>query len=178
MGLAECEDKMRSRSAITPAIGLTLAVALHVIAGWGAATGSAQPVSNTTTTVSSTSSTSFESPPACTSVGASRQVQTVTFTVTGGPACIGIGNRDIANPAPACAGFQPAAPPVHPAFGTVYLVPPGSVNSNANTHTETIGCVAAVPALPVPLFVGLGGALAGLGLWRMRLSGRLWSRRS
>ena len=167
-----------SRSAITSALGLALAVALHAIAGWGAASGLAQPVSNVTTTTSTTSRTSFESPPACTTVGTARQVQTVTFTDLAGPACIGIGNRDIANPAPACGGAPPAAAPVDPGFGTPFIVPFGSTNTNVNTQTETIQCVAAVPALPVPLFVGLGGALAGLGLWRMRLSGRLSSRRS
>jgi len=151
----------RSSGLIWSGLGLMIALALHAVAGWGAATGFAQGTTNTSITESSTTSTSFESPPACSVVGASRQVETVTLQVTVGPGCIGIGNRDVVNPAPDCGGLPPANP--DPSRGTPFLVTFGNSNVNANTHTETIQCVAAVPALPWPALLGLGGALSGLG---------------
>src|SRR5690606_22224340 len=141
-------------------------VALHAIAGWGAAPGLAQ-VSNVTTTQSTTSSSSVESPPSCAEIGTSRVVETITLTTHAGPMCIGIGNRDVANPTPVCGDVTQAPPPSDPGFGTTHIVPFGSTTTNFNTHTETIQCVAPVPALPLPLLVGLGGALTGLGLWRV-----------
>jgi len=156
------------RSLIGVVGGITLALALHALGGIGAVVGLAQPPTNGTVTQSTTSSTSFESPPACSVVGSSRQVQTLTPRLSVGPECIGIGNRDLVNPAPACGGLPPAAPPLDPGRGTVFLVPFGQSNTNFNLHTETVQCVAAVPALPLPLFLGLGGALAGLGLWGAR----------
>lgn len=156
------------------ALGLVAAFTLHAIADWGVTPGFAQGGQNGTTTESTTSSTSFESPPDCSVIGSSRQVQTLTFQLSVGPRCIGIGDRDIANPSPDCQGLTPEAPPVDPDFGTVFLVPFGTSNTNANLHTETIQCIAAVPVLPWPALLGLGGALGGLGLWgfRRRLSQR------
>lgn len=159
---------LRSSSLLWPGLGLVAAVALHAVAGWGVAPGFAQGVPNSTHTESTTSTTSFESPPDCSVIGSSRQVQTITTALTVGPGCIGIGNRDLANPAPDCQGLPPAAAPVDPGFGTVALVPFGSSNLNVNVHTETIQCIAAVPVLPWPALLGLGGALGGLGLWSFR----------
>jgi hypothetical protein len=148
--------------------GFGLALALHVVAGWGALPGRAQ--SNTTTTVSSTTETGFESPPACSVIGSTREVQTLTFTVNVGPACIGIGNRDAPNPSPACGGLPPAPPPMDPSFGGPFLVPLGTVNTNTNVHTLMLTCVAPTPALPWPWLIGLGAGLlgAGAGLVRRR----------
>ena len=81
------------------------------------------------------------------------------LTETIGPA------RDVVNPSPACGGLPPAAAPVDPSRGTVFLVQAGTLNSHTGFHTQTIQCVAAVPALPLPALVGLGGVLSALGAW-------------
>ena len=151
--------------------GVALALGLHAVAGWGALPGRAQ--ANNTLTTSTTSASGFESPPACTVIGSTRDVETVTFTLSVGPACIGIGNRDIANPSPDCPtepppGFPPAPPPVDPGFGTTHLVPFGTTNTNVNTHTLTLTCVAPTPALPWPWLIGLGAGLLGAGAGMVR----------
>ena len=139
--------------------GVALALVLHALGGWGGVSGAAQ--SNTTFTESSTSASGFESPPACSEIGSTRQVETLTLTVTVGPGCIGVGNRDVPNPSPACGGLPPAEP--DPAFGTTFLVPFGVTNNNINTHTLTLTCVAPTPALPWPWLVGLGAGVLGAG---------------
>lgn len=145
-------------------LGLAAGVLLHVVAGWWAEPGFAQST-NTTFTTSTTSSSSFESPPACTVIGSSRTVETVTLQFQIGPGCIGVGNRDIANPSPTCGPeFYGNPDPLH---GTEFFVTAGTENFNANIHTETITCVAAVPALPWPALLGLGGLLTGAGAWWM-----------
>lgn len=144
--------------------GLGAALLLHAVAGWGSLPGLAQQNgTNTTFSNSTTSSTGFESPPSCTTIGSTRQVQTFTLTETIGPRCIGVGNRDVANPSPACSGLSPAPPPVDPAFGSVFQVVAGTVNFNTNTHTLTLTCVAPTPALPAPWLGGLGAAALALG---------------
>jgi hypothetical protein len=50
----------------------------------------------------------------------------------------------------------------------VFLVLAGTTNINDNTNTETIQCVAAVPALPWPALIGTALAVSGLGAWRLR----------
>ena len=156
----------RSDTARWTVAGIGLALALHAIAGWGALPGRAQ--NNSTTTESTTSATGFESPPACTVIGSTRQVETITPTLTVGPGCIGIGNRDVPNPSPACEGLPPAAPPVDPAFGTTFLVPFGISNLNINVDTLTLTCVAPTPALPWPWLLGLGAGVLGAGAGMMR----------
>jgi hypothetical protein len=146
--------------------GISLALALHALADWGALPGRAQ--SNVTTTESTTTATGFESPPACSVIGSTREVQTVTLTNRAGPECIGIGNRDVPNPSPACGGLVPAPPPVDPSFGVPYLVPFGTTNTNFNTHTLTLTCVAPTPALPWPWLAGLGAGLLGTGAGLVR----------
>lgn len=158
---------MCGRGSLGLGAGLVLAAALHALGGVRTAEVAAQSPSNSTMTQSTSSSTSFESPPACSAVGSARQVQVTTFEVTVGPGCIGIGNRDIVNPSPQCAGLPPW-PALDPGRGTVFLVPFGNQNLNTNINTETIQCVAAVPALPIPLLFGLGGALAALGAYGAR----------
>ena len=150
-----------------PLAGLGLALLLHVVAGWGALPGRAQQT-NVTTTQSTTSASGFESPPACTVIGSTRQEQTVTVQLTIGPACIGIGNRDIPNPSPACGSLPPAQPPMDPAFGSAFAVLAGNQNVNTNTHTLTLTCVAPTPALPWPWLVGLGAGVLGAGAGMMR----------
>ena len=92
----------------------------------------------TTVTTSTSSGTSFESPPACSPLGSSRVVQTVSIENTLGPGSILVGNRDTG--------------------GTVFAVVAGTQNINANTHTQTFGCVA--PSTTVPIVLSSGG-LAG-----------------
>jgi hypothetical protein len=149
--------------------GVLAGLLLHGVAGWGSLVALAQ--GSVTFTSSFTTSSSFESPPACT-VGSSRTVETATVQQTLGPLCIGIGNRDVVNPSPACAGVPAAAAPSDPFHGTVFLNLAGTTNFNDNTNTETIQCVAAVPALPWPALLGLGGILSGLGVWRVRRPAR------
>jgi hypothetical protein len=149
--------------------GVALALGLHAAAGWGGVPGLAQ--SNTTITESTTTSSGFESPPACSVIGSTRQVQTVELNVAVGPACIGIGNRDIPNPSPNCPtepppGFPPGLP--DPGFGTVHLVTFGNSNQNFNTHTLTLTCVAPTPALPWPWLIGLGAGVLGAGAGMVR----------
>ena len=151
-----------------PLAGVAVSLLLHAVAGWGALPGHAQ--TNGTVTESTTTATGFESPPACSVIGSTREVQTLTSALSVGPQCIGIGNRDIPNPSPACGGLPPAAPPVDPSFGVPFLVPFGSSNTNFNLHTLTLTCVAPTPALPWPWLVGLGAGVlgAGAGLVRRR----------
>jgi hypothetical protein len=156
----------KDRSARWTGLGVLAGLGLHLVAGWWSAPALAQG-GNTTFTVSTTTSSSFESPPACSLVGSSRTVDTVTIQGTTGPACVGIGNRDISNPSPACAGLSPAAPPSDPFHGTVFLVLAGTSYINGNTNTETIQCVAAVPTLPRPALICLVSFLTGLGAWQL-----------
>ncbi|HVT58283.1 MAG TPA: hypothetical protein VHR45_07770 [Thermoanaerobaculia bacterium] len=103
-----------------------------------------------THTTSTSSGTSFESPPACSPVGSSRVVETVAIENTIGPATIIIGNRDT--------GGEP------------FEVLAGTTNINVNTHRQTFQCVAAVAAVPVLSrsgILGLAGLLGGLGAWRL-----------
>ena len=120
---------------------------LHGVAGWWSTAALAQS-SNATLTTSTSSSTSFESPPACSPVGSSRTTQTVTLEDTVGPGTIIIGDRDHG--------------------GTPFQVLAGTTNLNVNTHTTTYQCVAVVPTLPWPALLGLGGMLGGLGAWQLR----------
>ena len=147
-----------------PRAGVTLALLFHVVAGWGALSGVAQ--GTTTFTTSTTSASGFESPPACSEIGSTRQVVTLTVTPNIGPACIGIGNRDIPNPSPDCGSLPPRDP--DPAFGQTFQVLPGQENFNTNTHTLTLTCVAPTPALPWPWLVGLGAGVLGAGAGMMR----------
>ena len=87
----------------------------------------------TTVTVSTSSHTSVESPPACAPVGSSRSVQTIVLEDTVGPGTIIIGNRDNG--------------------GVVFQVLAGTANLNTNTHTETYQCVAVAPPSPTKLTV-------------------------
>ena len=143
--------KSRSHSWARIAVGVAAGLLLHGVAGWWSATALAQ-TTNSTITTSTSSGTSFESPPACSPVRSSRVVETVTLEGSVGPATIIIGNRDTG--------------------GTVFVVLAGWTNLNANTHTETFQCVAAgtaasVPALSWPALLGLAGILGALGAWQL-----------
>jgi hypothetical protein len=98
-------------------------------------------------------------------------VVTVTVQPQTGPACLGIGNRDIPNPSPACGG-QPWGTPA-PDFGETLIVPAGDQHANKHTHTLTLTCVPPTPALPFPWLAGLGLGVLGTGatLLRRRPSG-------
>ena len=129
--------------------------------------------STSTITLSTSSHTSFESPPACGPVGSSRSVQAVTLEDTVGPGTIIIGNRDNVIPTPpgGCLDTQVLLP-ADEFFGRCYRVLAGSTNLNVNTHTETFQCVAAagpvpVPLLPWPALLLLGNLVAGLGAWQL-----------
>lgn len=149
--------------------GVLAGLLLHGVAGWWTPAGLAQGGEpDITTTNSTSSSTSFESPPVCSPVGSSRVVLTTTVDSTFGPSCIGIGDRDIVDPSPACGGSPAADPPFDPSHGTAFVVVAGSLNINTHTHFETFQCIAAVPGLPWPALLGLGGMLSGLGMWRLR----------
>lgn len=143
--------RSRSQGWARIAIGAFAGLLLHGVAGWWGTTALAQ-TTNSTITTSTTSHTSFESPPACSPVGSSRSVETITLEDTIGPGTIIIGNRDTG--------------------GTVFVVLAGWTNLNVNTHTETFQCVAAgtaasVPALSWPALLGLAGVLAALGAWQL-----------
>src|SRR5664279_1477799 len=114
---------MRSNSWARIAAGAVAGLLLHFVAGRFSSDALAQGSSNTTATTSTSSGTSFESPPACSPVGSSRVVQTVTIENTTGPATIVIGDRDRG--------------------GTAFEVLAGTNNINLNTHTQTFQCVAA-----------------------------------
>ncbi|MBK5965525.1 hypothetical protein CCR95_15875 [Thiocystis minor] len=92
-----------------------------------------QRAGSTSTTWSTTSITRLESPPACTPVGSSRRVETITIEDTIGPATIVIGDRD--------------------AGGTAFDVPSEWINLNVNTHTDIFQCVASTPTAPTKLTV-------------------------
>jgi hypothetical protein len=124
-------------------MGVAAVLLLHGVAGWWSLEGLAQ--GSLTITTSTSSSTSFESPPVCSPVGSSRSVETITLEDTIGPGTIIVGNRDTG--------------------GTPANVPAGTSNTNINTHTTTFQCVAAVPALPWPWIAGMGFVLSGLGVW-------------
>jgi hypothetical protein len=132
------------KSSVWIAVGVAAGLLLHGVAGWWSLSALAQ-ISNNTFTTSTSSSTGFESPPACTPVGSSRSAQTITLEDAIGPATIIVGNRDNG--------------------GTAFEVLAGTSNTNVNTHTATFQCVAAVPALPLPGLVGMGLALGGIGAW-------------
>ena len=129
---------MTSNSWARLAAGIFAGLLLHGVAGRYSSEGLAQGTGNTTLTVSTSSGTSFESPPACNPVGSSRVVQTATVETTVGPGTILIGDRN--------------------AGGTVFVVPAGMVNLDGNTHTQTFICVA--PSTTVPIVLSSGG-LAG-----------------
>ena len=145
--------KSRSHSWVRIAVGVAAGLLLHGVAGLWSTTALAQGSENQSLTTSTTSGTSFESPPACSPVGSSRSVDTVTLEETIGPNWIVIGNRDTG--------------------GTPFYVLSGTSNLNANTHTQTFQCVAAgtaassVPALSWPALLGLAGVLAALGAWQL-----------
>lgn len=123
-------------------------------------------------TTSTSTATAFEAPPKCDVVGTSREEVWTTQQVQAGPSCIGVGDRDVANPSPACGGFTAGDP--DPGFGTTFLVPEGTENVNKHTHTLTVTCVPPTPALPAPWLTGLGLGVLGAGaamLRRLRGSG-------
>lgn len=118
--------------------------------------------------------TLFESPPACSPVGSSRVVALpLVVTNTLGPACIGVGDRSVANPNPACAGSPAAPPPVDPFHGQIILVPAGDLNTDVQTVIQTFQCVsastagvaAAIPTLPWSGLAALAVLLALAGGW-------------
>jgi hypothetical protein len=119
-----------------------------------------------TTTSSTTSVTVFESPPKCEVIGSSRQQVSVTQQAQTGPACIGIGNRDVVNPSPSCGGLPPGQP--EPNHGSTFLVQSGTQNTNTNTLTQTLECVPPTPALPLPWLTGLGAGVIGAGAALLR----------
>ena len=97
-------------------------------------------------------------------------VLTVTLEETTGPACIGIGNRDIANPAPACAGNPPAIGPGSPSRGDTFIVATGSINLNTNRHTDIVNCTAprVIPTIDGTLLGVMASVLALLGIDKLR----------
>jgi hypothetical protein len=132
-----------SRMAASVVAGLLL----YAVGGGWSASALAQATNNTVTT-STSSSLSFESPPACSPVGSERSEEAITLEETIGPGTIIIGDRD--------------------AGGTAFEVLAGTQNVNVNTHTTTFRCVAAlqaVPALGLAGLLSLFGLLAGFGAW-------------
>jgi hypothetical protein len=126
------------------------------------------PAAATRVTFSQTTSTGTESPPACSPLGSTRQVIDQLTTITVGPKCIGVANRDLANSSPACGGVDPAPSPLDPFHGQAFVVPAGDTNFNLTTNTQTLTCVAAVPALPWPALAALGLVTMGMGAWWIR----------
>lgn len=102
--------------------------------------------SNDSLTTSTTSMTRLESPPACTPIGSSRRVETVTLEESIGPVTIFIGDRDTG--------------------GTAFLVPSEWTNLNVNTHTDIFQCVATASTAPTQLTISSinGGADPTLGI--------------
>lgn len=166
------------------AAGIVAGLVLHGVAGWWspAALAAGSGATNSTITLSTSSHTSFESPPACGLVGSSRSVQTVTLEesiggndpITGLSTCTIIGNRDNFFPTRPCLPQDTQVSlPSDPVTGRWFYVLAGWTNLNVNTHTETFQCVAAasasvaVPALPWPALLGLGNLLLGLGTWQL-----------
>jgi hypothetical protein len=134
------------------AVGIVAGLMLHGVAGWWSPAALAAGATNQTITTSYSSSTFFESPPACAPVGSSRSVQTVTFEETIGPGTIIIGDRDNG--------------------GTAFQVLAGTTNQNVNTHTTIFLCVAAaavaaIPALSWLALLLLGNLMAVLGAWQL-----------
>lgn len=104
---------------------------------------------NNTFTTSTSSNIGYESPPACSPVGSTRDEQTITLEDTIGPGTIIIGDRDNG--------------------GTAFEVLAGTNNVNINTHTTTFRCVAALQAVPTLGLAGLlslFGLIGGLGAWQ------------
>ena len=121
---------------------------LMVSVGWSVGV-SAQEAPPTTFTRSTSSSSTTESPPACSPVGSERVVITNQTELAIGPDTIIIGDRD--------------------SGGTPFEVVSGSTNVNTNTLTTTITCVAAtataVPTMSQGRIIGLAGLIAAVGLW-------------
>ena len=132
-----------------------------------------QPTSYSTST---SSQTSFESPPVCNPVGSSRSALTITMEDSVGPGTIIIDNRDNFIPAPpgGCVDNQMSLP-ADTVSGRCLNVLVGTSNINVNSHTQTFQCVAAVvaaapvpvPLLPWPALLLLGNLVAGLGVWQL-----------
>lgn len=120
--------------------------------------GGGPPQTNST---SSSSATGFEAPPKCKEVGTTRQEVWTSSQSQTGPACIGVGNRDVPNPSPACGGLPWGDP--SPEFGEPLLIAEGTEHTNKHTHTLTLTCVPPTPALPFPWLMGLGAAAFGAG---------------
>jgi hypothetical protein len=93
----------------------------------------------------------------------------VTLEETFGPACIGIGNRDIANPAPACGGNPAATGVDSPSRGTAFIVVVGSINLNTNTHNNIVNCTAprVIPTIGSGALALIAMLLAIFGMARM-----------
>jgi hypothetical protein len=125
--------------------GVLAGLLLHGVGGWWTPTGFAQST-NTTTTTTTTGSSVFNSPPDCGPVGSSGTSASITTTTTFGPETIFVGVNQSQS----------------------FFVAAGTMNIDTHTHTTTFFCVAAVPALPWPTLLGLGGVLSGLGMWRLR----------
>ena len=120
----------------------------------------------TTTSTSSSSASGFEAPPQCTEIGTTRQEVSTSQQFQTGPACIGVGNRDVPNPSPACGGLPWGVP--SPDFGQPLLIATGTEHVNKHTHTLTLTCVPPTPALPLPWLFGLGATALGTGAALLR----------
>jgi len=109
--------------------------AAGVIAGVGA--------QNNSISTSTSSQTSFESPPACNPVGSSRSVLTITEEYSIGPSTTIIDNRDNLIQAPGGCVSNQISVPDDTVFSRCLNVAGGTTNVNVNSHTQTFQCVAA-----------------------------------
>jgi hypothetical protein len=148
-------------------IGVSAGLLLHGGANWWSQTAFAQAgPGGITFSISTLRTTLFESPPACTTIGSSRVVDTLGVRVTNtiGPSCIGIGEISVPNASPAC-GAIPPDPVLSPLFGTTFIVTAGNRNTDVTNRSDTYQCVAAVPAMPWTFSIGLAGLLLSGGAW-------------
>jgi hypothetical protein len=146
-----------------------MSAAALVILMLAATTASGQATRRTETSSRSTTIVNDASP-SC--VPSTRTAVTLEETI--GPACIGIGNRDIANPAPACGGSPPAVGVNSPSRGDAFIVVVGSINLNTNFHTDIVNCTSprVIPAIGSVLLALMASLLGILGIVRLRRDSR------
>jgi len=145
------------------------------VVGWSPAAAGVIGDQNNSVSTSTSSQTSFESPPACNPVGSSRSVLTITTEYAIGPGTIIIDNRDNLIQAPGGCVSNLISVPDDTVFSRCLNVAAGTSHVNVNSHTQTFQCVAAVvaaapvpvPLLPWPALLLLGNLVAGLGVWQL-----------
>jgi hypothetical protein len=127
----------------------------------------------TSTTTSTSSRTTLACPappfaPDCVLEG--QTLICVTTTTTFGPACIGIGDRNVANALP-CTGCSGCIACEVPPSGTPFCVAAGNLNVNTNTDTTTFLCQSTpAPALSAWGLAACAGLLLAYAARRLRAS--------